>query len=66
GLGGFATPVQRTDVALKMKLTPHVNEHNMIRLEVDQEIQDILSPNFRDLLKSNLNQKKRKSTENFV
>ncbi len=49
GLGGFATPVQRTDVALKMKLTPHVNEHDMIRLEVDQEIQDILSPNFNGL-----------------
>jgi general secretion pathway protein D len=48
-LGGFATPVQRTDVALKMKLTPHVNEHDMIRLEVDQEIQDILSPNFNGL-----------------
>jgi general secretion pathway protein D len=46
---GFATPVQRTDVALKMKLTPHVNEHDMIRLEVDQEIQDILSPNFNGL-----------------
>jgi general secretion pathway protein D len=49
GLGGFATPVQRTDVALKMKLTPHVNEHDMIRLEVDEEIQDILSPNFNGL-----------------
>ena len=45
----LATPVQRTDVALKMKLTPHVNEHDMIRLEVDQEIQDILSPNFNGL-----------------
>ena len=54
GAGAFggiplATPVQRTDVALKMKLTPHVNEHDMIRLEVDQEIQDILSPNFNGL-----------------
>ncbi|MBC8133844.1 MAG: type II secretion system protein GspD, partial [Deltaproteobacteria bacterium] len=48
-LGNFATPVQRTDVALKMKLTPHVNEHDMIRLEVDQEIQDIISPNFNGL-----------------
>jgi hypothetical protein len=33
GAGAFggiplATPVQRTDVALKMKLTPHVNEHD--------------------------------------
>ena len=50
-LGGasFATPVQRTDVALKMKLTPHVNEHDMIRLEVDEEIQDIISANFNGL-----------------
>ncbi len=46
---GFSTPVNRQDVALKMKLVPHVNEHNMIRLEVDQEISDILSPNFNGL-----------------
>ena len=34
--------------------------------KTEGRIKDILSPNFRDLLKSNLNQKKRKSTENFV
>jgi len=46
--GGFsfaslAVPVQRQDVALKLKLSPHVNEHDMIRLEVDEEVQDIQS-----------------------
>ena len=29
--------MQREDVALEMKLTPHVNEHDIIRLEVDAE-----------------------------
>jgi general secretion pathway protein D len=41
--------VQRQDVALKMKLVPSVNEHNMIRLEVDQEISDVSAPNFNGL-----------------
>ena len=27
--------MQRENVALKIKLTPHVNEHDIIRLEVD-------------------------------
>jgi general secretion pathway protein D len=52
GLGGFGVPsvgVQRQDVALKMKLVPSVNEHNMIRLEVDQEISDVSAPNFNGL-----------------
>lgn len=51
GLGGFfpTVSVQRQDVALKLKLTPSVNEHNMIRMEVDQEISDIVSPNFNNM-----------------
>ncbi len=49
GLGGFGTSVQRQDVALKMKLIPSVNEHNMIRLDVDQEVSDVSSPNFNGL-----------------
>lgn len=51
GLGGFlpSVSVQRQDVALKMKLVPSVNEHNLIRLEVDQEISDIVSANFNGL-----------------
>lgn len=35
GLGGLFPQVQREKVALEMKLTPHVNEHDVIRLEVD-------------------------------
>ena len=33
--------VQREKVALEMKLTPHVNEHDMIRLEVDEKISEL-------------------------
>ncbi|MEI9949512.1 MAG: type II secretion system secretin GspD [Pseudomonadota bacterium] len=35
GLGGFAAP--RQDVGIKIKLTPHINESNQVRLEIDQE-----------------------------
>jgi general secretion pathway protein D len=35
GLGGLFPQVQRENVALEIKLTPHVNEHDLIRLEVD-------------------------------
>ncbi len=50
GLGGLGSvSVQRQDVALKMKLIPSVNEHNMIRLDVDQEISDVASPNYNGL-----------------
>jgi general secretion pathway protein D len=34
-LGGFAAP--RQDVGNKIKLTPHINESNEVRLEIDQE-----------------------------
>jgi len=30
--------VNRQDVALKLKLLPSVNEHNVIRLDVEQEV----------------------------
>jgi general secretion pathway protein D len=51
GLGGFlpSVSIQRQDVALKMKLVPSVNEHNLIRMEVEQEISDIVSPNFNGM-----------------
>ncbi len=51
GLGGLlpSVGVQRQDVALKMKLLPSVNEHNMIRLDVDQEISDVVSQNYNGL-----------------
>jgi general secretion pathway protein D len=48
-LGGFGTSVNRTKVALSLKLVPSVNEHNMIRMEVEQKIEDILNPNFNGL-----------------
>jgi len=35
GLGGFAAP--RQDVGNKIKITPHINESNQVRLEIDQE-----------------------------
>jgi general secretion pathway protein D len=41
--------VQRQDVALNLKLTPHVNESDMVRLEVEQEVSDIVAENFNQL-----------------
>src|SRR5665213_3652129 len=41
GLGGIFPQVQREKVALEMKLTPHVNEHDLIRLEVDEKISEL-------------------------
>ena len=41
--------VQRQDVALKLKLTPHVNDSDMVRLELEQEVSDIVSQNFNGL-----------------
>jgi general secretion pathway protein D len=52
GLGGFGFPsvsVQRQDVALQIKLIPSVNEHNMIRLDVDVEISDVASQNYNGM-----------------
>ncbi len=46
---GFGVPVNRTKVALSLKLVPSVNEHNMIRMEVEQKIEDILNENFNGL-----------------
>lgn len=52
GVGGFGIPnvsVQREDVALTLKITPHINESDIVRLEIDQEISDIASENFNNL-----------------
>jgi general secretion pathway protein D len=38
--------VQRQDVALTLKITPHINASDMVRLEIDQEISDVASPDF--------------------
>ena len=41
GIGGLFPQVQREKVALEMKLMPHVNEHDIIRLEVDEKISEV-------------------------
>jgi general secretion pathway protein D len=43
------TSVQRQPVELKLKLVPSVNEHDIIRLEVDQEISDVTSQNYNNM-----------------
>jgi general secretion pathway protein D len=52
GIGGFGIPnvsVQRQDVALTLKMTPHINDSGKVRLEIDQEISDVVSENFNNL-----------------
>ena len=41
GLGGLFPQVQRENVALEIKLTPHVNEHDVIRMEVDAKDSEV-------------------------
>ena len=42
GIPGLGTQsIQRQEVALTMKITPHVNQSDMVRLDIDQEIQDV-------------------------
>jgi general secretion pathway protein D len=43
------TSVQRQPVELKLTLTPSVNEHDIIRLDVDQEISDIVDKNYNNM-----------------
>jgi len=43
------TSVQRQPVELKLKLVPSVNEHDIIRLEVDQEVSDVTSKNYNGM-----------------
>src|SRR5262249_40889877 len=50
GFGGFPVAgVQRQNVALTLKLTPSVNEHNKVRLDVDQTVEDVVAPNYNGL-----------------
>jgi general secretion pathway protein D len=42
GMGGMGQ-VQRIDVDLTLKITPHVNESNFVKLEIDQSIEDVES-----------------------
>jgi general secretion pathway protein D len=46
---GFGTSVQRQDVALKLDITPHVNDSDFVRLEISNELSDIANPNFNGL-----------------
>ncbi len=46
---GIGTSVQRQDVALKLEITPHVNDSDFVRLEIDNEISDVSNPNFNGL-----------------
>jgi general secretion pathway protein D len=43
------TSVQRQPVELKLKLTASVNEDDVIRLDVDQQISDVTSPNYNGM-----------------
>jgi general secretion pathway protein D len=46
---GLGTSVQRQDVALKLEITPHVNDSDFVRLEIDNELSDVANPNFNGL-----------------
>jgi general secretion pathway protein D len=46
---GLGTSVQRQDVALKLEITPHVNDSDLVRLEIDNEISDVANPNYNGL-----------------
>ncbi len=43
GMMGGMGMVQRIDVDLTLKITPHVNESNFVKLEIDQTIEDVES-----------------------
>ena len=43
------TSVQRQPVELKLKLTPSVNEDDLVRLDVDQQISDVTSQNYNGM-----------------
>jgi general secretion pathway protein D len=41
--------ISRENVALTLKLAPHVNDENVIRLEIDEEISELASEDFHGL-----------------
>jgi general secretion pathway protein D len=43
GMGGFGAP-PRGDVGTKIRVTPHINESDEIRLELEEEISDVGAP----------------------
>lgn len=44
GLGGGFGGVPRQDVGIIIRITPHINEHDEIRLELEEEISDVGAP----------------------
>jgi general secretion pathway protein D len=41
GLAGLGTSISRQNIGTKIKLTPHINDSNEVRLEVDEEISEM-------------------------
>jgi general secretion pathway protein D len=44
GLGGFGGAVPRDNVGTRIRLTPHINESDEIRLDIDEEISELGAP----------------------
>ncbi len=43
GIGGLFPQVQRTNVELKLKIKPQINESDFVRMEVDEQTEEIAS-----------------------
>lgn len=43
GLGSLYAPIQRQPVELRLKLKPQINESDFVRLEIDEQIEEIAS-----------------------
>lgn len=43
GLGSLYAPIQRQPVELRLKLKPQINESDFVRLEVDEQVEEISS-----------------------
>ena len=41
GLGGFGGQAQYRDVGIKLTITPHVNDSDQVRLEINEEISEV-------------------------
>ncbi len=41
---GLITTVERQDVGIKLKITPHITEGNVVRLDIYQEISSVVQP----------------------
>jgi len=49
GTGVAFVPISREDVALTLVITPHVNDENLIRLEINQEMSEVAAGADSDL-----------------